>query len=161
MYICSTHYQSMYVRYASPWDRLLCSMYSQPDPSAQTAKGEIKLPPPLHLADRDPNGLRGNIRLLNSTTRSPAVTVYCCFCRLLHARCCWNSWLLCLNNVCPCHVWGKWGWHSFFPLNSNKLWMLMYGGVFFPIRGSTLTLVERRSLWGRYKVKNTWWHSFA
>lgn len=87
MHIYSTYYQSLCMRIMyPPRSSTVCALFSQLYPSAQAAKEEIKLPPPLHLAHRDPNGLRGNIRLLNSTTRSPAVTVFCCFCRLLQAH---------------------------------------------------------------------------
>lgn len=59
-------------------------LYSNFKPSAPAAEEEMKLPPPLHLAYGDPNGLRGNIRLVNSKTRSPAGTlvsaVYCRHC---------------------------------------------------------------------------------
>lgn len=47
----------------------------------------------------------------------------------------------------------KWGWHLLFPLNSDKLWMLMYGGLF--IRGSTLTLPGVGDYSHRYEVNKT------
>lgn len=63
-------------------------LYSQLSPSAPAGTEEIELPPTLHLAHRDPNGLGGNIRLLNSTTVSQVVTISCDSCRLLYAKCC-------------------------------------------------------------------------
>lgn len=64
----------MFVHYVSPEIISIYIANCQIQPSAPAAESEIKLPPPLHLAHGDPNGLRGNIRLLNSATRSPAVT---------------------------------------------------------------------------------------
>lgn len=48
-------------------------MYSQSSPAA---KKEMKLHLHIHLARRHPNGLRGNIRLVNFAARSPAATIY-------------------------------------------------------------------------------------
>lgn len=98
-----------------PWDHLYIFYIF----SSIIFSEEIELLPLLRVAPADPNVLRGNIRLPNSGTRSPAVTIYCHFCRRLHPCCHWFSWLLYWGNVSvnvTCKA--RWDWHLLLPLDS-------------------------------------------
>lgn len=55
----TAHEASMHVHYVSPEMIQNIFLYAHLYPSAQAAQEEIKLPPPLDLVHRDPNGFGG------------------------------------------------------------------------------------------------------
>lgn len=66
MLLCVKHTTRLHVQYVHyVFPKITCLIFHF-KPSAPAAEEQMKLPPTLHLAHGHPNGMRGNIRLVNS-----------------------------------------------------------------------------------------------